>query len=81
MTLKIEVLVDQKDLLNGWSEIYLGSDGQPRYRSNSGLVGTGSNVDLLYSAGDYTTPDTSNRTATFTSDGTQNMLLVGVEIF
>ncbi len=49
MTLKIEVLVDQKD--------------------------------LLFSAGDYTTPDTSNRTATFTSDGTQNMLLVGVEIF
>lgn len=44
-------------------------------------TGTGSNLDLLFSAGDYTTPDTSNRTATFTSDGTQNMLLVGVEIF
>jgi hypothetical protein len=44
-------------------------------------TGTGSNIDLLYSAGDYTTPDTSNRTATFTSDGTQNLLLIGVEIY
>lgn len=44
MTLKIEVLVDMKDLIGGWSEIYLGADGQPRYRSNNGLVGTGTRV-------------------------------------
>lgn len=50
MTLKIEVLVDQKDLLNGWSEIYLGSDGQPRYRSNSGLVGTGTRITRVSDA-------------------------------
>ncbi len=61
-----------------------GSDmtiGTPFTQDSHFRTGTGSNVDLLYSAGDYTTPDTSNRTATFTSDGTQNMLLVGVEIF
>ena len=61
-----------------------GSDmtiGTPFTQDSHFRTGTGSNLDLLFSAGDYTTPDTSNRTATFTSDGTQNMLLVGVEIF
>ena len=61
-----------------------GSDvtiGAPFTQDSHFRTGTGSNLDLLFSAGDYTTPDTSNRTATFTSDGTQNMLLVGVEIF
>lgn len=50
MTLKLEVLVDAKDLLNGWSEIYLGSDGQPRYRSNNGLVGTGTRITRVSDA-------------------------------
>ena len=61
-----------------------GSDvtiGAPFTQDSHFRTGTGSNLDLLFSAGDYTTPDTSDRTATFTSDGTQNMLLVGVEIF
>ena len=61
-----------------------GSDmtiGTPFTQDSHFRTGTGSNLDLLYSAGDYTTPDTSNRTATFTSDGTQNMLLIGVEIY
>ena len=61
-----------------------GSDmtiGTPFTQDSHFRTGTGSNVDLLYSAGDYTTPDTSNRTATFTSDGTQNLLLIGVEIY
>lgn len=44
MTRKLEVLVDPKDLATGWSEIYAGSDGQPRYRSNNALVGTGSRI-------------------------------------
>ena len=61
-----------------------GSDmtiGTPFTQDSHFRTGTGSNLDLLFSAGDYTTPDTSNRTATFTSDGTQNMLLIGVEIY
>lgn len=44
MTLKLEVLVDQKDLIGGWSEIYIGADGQPRYRSNHGLIGVGTRI-------------------------------------
>ncbi len=61
-----------------------GSDvtiGAPFTQDSHFRTGTGSNLDLLFSAGDYTTPDTSDRTATFTSDGTQNMLLIGVEIY
>lgn len=50
MTLKLEVLVDAKDLIGGWSEIYLGSDGQPRYRSNNGLVGTGTRITRVSDA-------------------------------
>lgn len=61
-----------------------GSDmtiGTPFTQDSHFRTGTVSHFDLLFSAGDYTTPDTSNRTATFTSDGTHNLLLVGVEIF
>lgn len=59
MTLKLEVLVDQKDLLNGWSEIYLGADGQPRYRSNNGLVGTGTRITRVSDTSPINHPPTA----------------------
>lgn len=55
MALIIEVLVDQKDLLGGWSEIYAGSDGQPRYRSNNQLVGAGTRVTRVRNTEDANT--------------------------
>ena len=50
MTLKLEVLVDPKDLIGGWSEIYAGPDGQPRYRSNKALVGIGTRITRVSDA-------------------------------
>lgn len=52
----MEVLVDDKDLINGWSEIYLGSDGQPRYRSNHGIVGAGTRITRVSDVPDQNTP-------------------------
>lgn len=48
----LEVLVDPKDLVAGWSEVYLGGDGQPRYRSNNGLVGEGTRITRVSDVAD-----------------------------
>lgn len=52
MTRKLEVLVNEKDLIGGWSEVYAGPDGQPRYRSNNGLVGTGTRITRVSDVAD-----------------------------
>jgi hypothetical protein len=60
MTLKLEVLVNPKDLINGWSEVYAGADGQPRYRSNSGLVGTGTRITRVIDTAENHAPVAAN---------------------
>ena len=44
-------------------------------------TGTTNNLDMIFSAGHYVTPDGSNVTATFTSDAAQNITLTIMEIF
>lgn len=62
----IEVLVDEKDLINGWREIFLGSDGQPRYHSNNTVVGSGTRITRVR---DVNTPPTyPDTTMTFDTE-------------
>ena len=55
--------------------------GAPFTQDSHFRTGTGNNLDLIFSAGHYVTPDSSNVTATVTSDGAQNITLTITEIF
>jgi len=49
----LEVLVNPKDLVNGWSEVYVGKDNQPRYKSNHGLIGEGARITRVRDAAEF----------------------------
>lgn len=55
--------------------------GSPWTQDSNFRTGTGSNLDIVFSAGHYVAPDATNVTATFTSDGAQNITLAAIEIF
>ena len=55
--------------------------GAPFTQDSHFRTGTGNNLDLIFSAGHYVTPNSSNVTATVTSDGAQNITLTITEIF
>lgn len=55
--------------------------GAPWTQDSNFRTGTSSNLDLIFSAAHHTAPSASDVGITFTSDGTQNITLVAIEIF
>ena len=55
--------------------------GAPWTQDSNFRTGTSSNLDLIFSAAHHAAPSTTDVGITFTSDGTQNITLVTIEIF